>query len=124
MLELRCPRCYEADMFETGSWSFVRPFEMRNRCPKCDLNFWQEPGYYYGAMFISYGLIAFFSLAFVGITLLALDWTQPVVFSVLGLIVVVNFVYIFRVSRALWIYMNIRHDPRAIGRQQQKDLKI
>ena len=118
MLRLKCPRCYQGDMFETGSWSFVRPFEMRNRCAQCNLDFWQEPGYYYGAMFISYGLIAIFSLVFVGIGLLLLDWTQRVVFTVLGLIIAINFVYTFRVARAIWIYINVRYDPGAAARHR------
>jgi len=51
---LKCPRCHEGEMFETGSWSFVKSFDMLHRCPKCNLNYYPEPGYYYGAMFISY----------------------------------------------------------------------
>jgi endogenous inhibitor of DNA gyrase (YacG/DUF329 family) len=119
MSALKCPRCYRSDMFETGSWSFVRPFAMRNRCPVCDLNFWQEPGFYYGAMFISYGLIAFFSLAYVAIALLVFDWSQRTTFLTLGLILAINFVYVFRVSRAMWLYVNVRHDPRAAERFRQ-----
>ncbi|MEL6718022.1 MAG: DUF983 domain-containing protein, partial [Bacteroidota bacterium] len=54
LFKLKCPRCHEADLFETGSFSFQKPFEMHERCPNCNFNNFPEPGFYYGAMFMSY----------------------------------------------------------------------
>jgi len=111
---LQCPRCQEESMFETGSWSFKKSFDMRDRCSKCNLNYNPEPGYYYGAMFISYIWTAWFCLLFMGIFFWGLGFPQNTAWAMLITFMVVNFVYIFRISRLMWININVRFDPNAI----------
>ena len=98
---LKCPRCHEGETFETGSWSFVKPIDMLQRCPKCDLNYFPEPGYYYGSMFISYVWTGWFCLLFIGLFHWYLGWGQLASFSLLIAFLAVNFVYIFRISRLM-----------------------
>ncbi|MBK9337693.1 MAG: DUF983 domain-containing protein [Lewinellaceae bacterium] len=117
---LKCPRCHEGDMFETGSWSFVKPFDMLQRCSKCDLNYFPEPGYYYGAMFISYIWTGWFCLLFVALFHWMLDWGLTVAFGLLITFLVVNFGYIFRISRLMWINFNTRYDARAIEKARAR----
>jgi len=117
---LKCPRCHEGETFETGSWSFVKPFIMLPRCPKCDLNYFPEPGYYYGAMFISYILSGWFCLLFVGFFVWVLDYSQTIAFSLLSVFLVINFVYIFRISRLMWINVNVKYNPNAIEKFGKK----
>ncbi len=107
-------------MFETGSWSFVRPFDMLKRCPKCDLNYFPEPGYYYGSMFISYIWTGWFCLLFVAFFHWYMGWSQTVAFSLLGIFIVINFVYIFRISRLMWLNIHVKYDPKAIEKQTEK----
>lgn len=107
-------------MFETGSWSFVRPFDMLKRSPKCDLNYFPEPGYYYGSMFISYIWTGWFCLLFVAFFHWYMGWSQTVAFSLLGIFIVINFVYIFRISRLMWLNIHVKYDPKAIEKQTEK----
>lgn len=111
---LKCPRCHEGEMFETGSWSFVRPFDMLERCPKCDLNYFPEPGYYYGSMFISYIWMGWFCLLFMGVFFFWLGLDQNLSWAMLIAFIAVNFVYIFRISRLMWINLNVKYDPKAL----------
>ena len=120
VFHLKCPRCQEGVTFETGSWSFVKPFDMLARCPECNLNYFPEPGYYYGAMFISYIISGLFCLMFVGFLVWVLDYSQTVAFSLLSVFLVINFVYIFRISRLMWININVRYDPHAIEKFSKK----
>lgn len=117
---LKCPRCQEGDTFDTGSWSFVRPFEMKARCPQCDLDYFPEPGYYYGAMFISYIWTGWFAVLFVALFHWALKWDINIAFGLLIAFMVVNFVYIFRVSRLMWLNLNYRYDPNAVAKYGHK----
>jgi Protein of unknown function (DUF983) len=96
-------------MFETGSWKWVKPFDMLERCPVCDLNYYPEPGYYYGAMFISYIWTGWFCLLFVALFHWVLGWSQEWSFGLLGVFMGFNFVYIFRISRLMWININVRY---------------
>ncbi len=111
---LKCPRCHEGEVFETGSWSFAKSFDMRQRCPKCDLNYFPEPGYYYGAMFISYIWTGWFCLLFIALFHWWLGFSQTVAFSLLSAFIALNFVYIFRISRMIWINLFVKFDPKAI----------
>jgi hypothetical protein len=54
ILQQRCPRCRTGGIFR---YSIFRGFpKMRERCAICDLKFEREPGYFLGAMYLSYGL--------------------------------------------------------------------
>ena len=120
IFNLKCPRCHEGEMFETGSYSFVKPFDMLERCPKCDLNYFPEPGYYYGAMFISYIWTGFFCLLFMGILFFGLDLDQNLCWGLLITFMTINFVYIFRISRLMWININVKYDPNAVEKFGKK----
>ncbi len=111
---LKCPRCHEGETFETSSWSFVQPFQMLDKCPKCGLNYFPEPGYYYGAMFISYIWTGWFCLFFVALFHWVLDWGLYTAFALLIAFLAINFVYIFRISRLMWLNINVHYDPKAI----------
>jgi len=103
MFNHKCAECHQGDMFPTGSFSFNRPFEMHLRCPKCDANFYPEPGFYYGAMFISYILSIFIILGFVMILHWVFGLTLMACFGWLMVIVVIFFVWWFRFARAFWL---------------------
>ena len=45
----RCPVCLEGRMFAGG-------FRMNEQCPVCGHRFMREPGYFQGAMYVSYAL--------------------------------------------------------------------
>src|ERR1700758_1848087 len=54
ILHQLCPRCRTGKIFRS---SLYRGFpRMHERCPACDLKFHREPGYFLGAMYISYGM--------------------------------------------------------------------
>lgn len=54
MLNAKCPRCRRGDIFETSMYGFSSQ-KMYDNCPKCALKFEVEPGYFYAAMYVSYG---------------------------------------------------------------------
>ena len=117
---LRCPKCHEGKMFYTPSFSFSRPFEMKERCDVCNEDFFPEPGYYYGAMFISYIFTAFFCIGFVMIFHWVLGWSTTASFALLLGILAILFTYIFRFSRVVYISLNVYYDPDAIAKGADK----
>ena len=54
-LRAKCPRCRQGNMFTTSMYSFKQQ-KMNINCPHCNMKFEKEPGYFYVAMFVSYGL--------------------------------------------------------------------
>ena len=55
MLHAKCPRCRRGDMFEGTVYSITKN-KIRLECPRCNLFFEIEPGYFYAAMYVSYAL--------------------------------------------------------------------
>ena len=56
----RCPRCRQGRVFHTSAFS-PRFQDMHEACPRCEQHYEPEPGFYWGAMYISYA----FSVAIV-----------------------------------------------------------
>lgn len=84
---------------------------MHLRCPVCDLLFAREPGYFLGAMYISYavglGMVAVFSVAVWAITAWAL--TKDVIAAVVLFLPMAPAITLL--SRVLWIYLDQTVDP-------------
>jgi uncharacterized protein (DUF983 family) len=49
IVQQQCPRCLQGQVFATL-------FCMHGQCPVCRLPFEREPGYFTGAMYLSYGM--------------------------------------------------------------------
>ncbi len=111
MFFLKCPKCHEGDLFPTGSFSFQRPFDMYDRCPNCNFNYWPEPGYYYGAMFMSYIISGWFCIGFVLLFHWVFDFGMTASFGLLIGFLAVIFVWYFRFSRAMWLNINYKYEP-------------
>jgi uncharacterized protein (DUF983 family) len=53
LVKCKCPKCQSGDMFKTGH--YAKEFmNMYDECPHCKLRFEIEPGFFWGAMYISY----------------------------------------------------------------------
>ena len=84
---------------------------MHDRCPVCGLHFNREPGYFLGAMYISYGLALGVIVAIGAILWVVSDWnlvkiTIWAVVLFLPLAPMLTFL-----SRVLWIYLDQKLDP-------------
>lgn len=55
VIEARCPRCRRGKMFSSPMYAF-KAQKMNEHCPHCGMKFEIEPGYFYGAMYVSYAL--------------------------------------------------------------------
>ncbi len=100
---LYCPACREGTLFPSRSTFFDYSFKMNMRCPVCNENFFREPGFYYGAMFISYIFSGFFSLAFCGVLILGFGIQWEYALIALSFVLALGFGYLFKVSRSIWL---------------------
>jgi uncharacterized protein (DUF983 family) len=57
ILNFKCPHCHEGEFFKSRNpYNFKEMSATYERCPKCDRKLYIEPGFYYGAMYVSYAL--------------------------------------------------------------------
>jgi len=106
----KCPRCRKGDLF-VSPFNAKDPLNMHKKCDYCDQDFHPEPGYYYGAMFISYIWTGFLCLGIVGFCMLVLGWGVNASMAMLIFIMAVMFFFVMRVSRAMYIHLDIKYDP-------------
>ena len=55
LVHSKCPRCRRGKVFQNSMYG-LKSQKMYDQCPHCNLKFEREPGYFYVAMFVSYGL--------------------------------------------------------------------
>lgn len=107
----KCPKCHEANLFPTSTFSFSRSFEMKKQCEVCGQDFEPEPGFYYGAMFVSYIFMGFFCLGFTAFLHWVVGLSVNLSFLLLLIVIAIFFVYIFRLARSIWINIVIKYNP-------------
>lgn len=54
LTECRCPQCRKDKMFVYPAWNLLKATKMNEICSECGLKYEVEPGFFWGAMYISY----------------------------------------------------------------------
>ena len=115
----KCPRCRKGDLF-VQPFNMSEPLNMNDKCSHCSQRFQPEPGYYFGAMFISYGWTVWTILAIIGFCMLVLGWTVEASFALVIFVSAISFFFIMRVSRSMYIHMDVRYDKQHDDKQGQE----
>ena len=104
ILEQRCPRCREGRLFNEPAYRSLNFYKMKAQCEVCEQVFDPEPGFYFGAMYISYAFLVAISVS---------SWVflyvlfKPSFLTYLVVILSANVLLlplIFRYSRTLFLY--------------------
>ena len=106
----KCPKCHEGDFFKHGfTFHPTKVTELHNNCPNCNLKYMIEPSFFYGAMYVNYGItVAISIVAFLIAKLvfnLSLLQSFIVVVAALFILAPIN----LRLSRVLWINMFVSY---------------
>ncbi|MFD1469367.1 DUF983 domain-containing protein [Hymenobacter caeli] len=106
LLALRCPRCHEGHLFLHPATNLTGFTDMPAYCPVCGQSFEPEPGFYFGAMYISFGFaVGVFFAVGVALYFLAGDPDTWVYVVGVSLVTLVCTPLVFRYSRALMLYL-------------------
>jgi uncharacterized protein (DUF983 family) len=106
LLKGKCPKCETGDVFKTkGNLFLFRMPVMHENCPHCGHKFEREPGYFFGAMYVSYALTVAEAVAvFVAWELfMPGQYDYRVILLILLPQILLWFVN-FRLSRIIWMY--------------------
>src|SRR6201999_1064915 len=114
-LHAKCPKCRKGNMFANSTYS-LRGQKSFTNCPYCNFQFEIEPGYFYVAMFVSYGLnIAQMVTLAVG-TYMLTGSESPWLY--IGILLGTAFLlspFNYRYSRVIllyWLTPNLFYDPK------------
>ena len=102
----RCPRCHEGRVFRSL-------LDMNETCPACGRRFEREPGFFVGAMYVSYALAIPVYLAFVVVLRFLLrGWSDLAILALAVPIFVPTAPLLFRYSRVIWMHLDRAVDRR------------
>lgn len=88
---------------------------MPKRCTNCNQDFVIEPGFYFGAMFVSYGLTCVLLFLSLGVSLLLYGYVSRTwLYTTIGAMLFF-YTYFFRVSRVIWINIAIFFDDNILN---------
>ena len=98
-------------MFPPGTL-YTRKFaDMYPRCSCCGQDFEPEPGYYYGAMYVSFGFsTGIFLTVLFALSFFVKELTLGMVMITIAVIVIGLLPVMFRLSRAIWINIFFRYE--------------
>ena len=111
ILNYTCPRCRRSKFF-VEPFEFSNPVNMKHSCEVCQQRFEPEPGFYFGAMFISYIVSGW---AYIGIALtlvFAFGWSVEAAMGVVIAVAIITFFKLLRLSRSLWLHLMVKYDPK------------
>ena len=108
-----CPRCQQDYMYLSKNlYHPSKTLKMHEKCQHCSLKYKMEPSFFYGAMYVSYGVGVAFAVAAFVISYLFLGSSLKTAFiSIVGTLVLFMPV-IMRLSRNIWINFFFKFDPK------------
>ncbi|WP_396636810.1 DUF983 domain-containing protein [Maribacter sp. R77961] len=109
-----CPKCQQESMYVSKNpYKPGHLFRMHERCGHCNTKYKIEPSFFYGAMYVSYGVGIAFAVAVFVIAKLLIGTSLINTFIAIVATMVVFMPVIIRLSRNIWINIFMKYDPKA-----------
>ncbi len=106
-----CPVCHKGNMYvENNPYKLSKLMKMHDRCSNCGKKFKIEPSFFFGAMYVSYGVGIAISVAAFIISYLIFGLDRNYTFFIIIISLAVLFPVIVRISRNIWINLFVRYD--------------
>lgn len=106
-----CPKCHQESMYKTSNPYVLRDvLTMHSHCSHCKFRYRLEPAFFYGSMYVSYGVgVAFATASFV-ISHVLLGSTLTAAFIAIVFVLIGLGPIIMRLSRNIWINMFVNYN--------------
>ena len=107
-----CPTCHEESMYlDKNPYNVVNVYKMHENCSHCGTKYKIEPSFFYGAMYVSYGLNVAVGIAAFIISNVIFHSGLKVAFAAIIASLIVLFPFVLRWSRNIYINMFVSYDP-------------
>ena len=108
-----CPRCQNESMYlDKNPLHFSKMLKMNEKCSHCGLKYQIEPSFFYGAMYVSYGLNVALGVAAFVISYLIFNSSIKTAFIAIIISNVILFPFVLRWSRNIYINMFVSYDKK------------
>lgn len=106
-----CPKCHQAPMYmKKNPYLLSTTLKMPEHCSHCGFKYKIEPSFFYGAMYVSYGVGVAVAIAAFIVSFLIFKLGLKASFIAIVLTLVVTLPLIIRISRNIWINIFVSYD--------------
>ena len=121
ILGFKCPVCHEADFFLSHLYDLSKTGDFHANCPVCRTKFEREPGFFYGAMYVSYAIaVAMFVTVWVALAVLAPEMgALGQSLAVIG-VLLLGSPYYYALSKIIWANMFFHYDRTKASRSRSE----
>lgn len=111
IFNFKCPKCHEGDFFVGHPYSLKNTGKDTGKCNVCGCEYSPEPGFYYGAMYVSYALgVAMFVGVFLIVYLLVPEPSATLYVVAILLSMVLLGPLLYSLSKIIWANMFIHYN--------------
>ena len=106
-----CPKCHGESMYQNSNpYKLSDTLKIHDLCSQCNTKYRLEPSFFYGSMYVSYGVGIAFAITAFAISYLIFESSINAAFlSIIGTLVLFMPI-IMRVSRNIWINLFMKFD--------------
>ena len=109
-----CPKCQNESMYsDKNPLHLTKVLKMNENCSHCGLKYQIEPSFFYGAMYVSYGLNVALGIAAFIVSFVFFGASIEQSFLAIVITLIVLFPFVLRLSRNLYINMFVSYDAKA-----------
>ena len=109
-----CPKCQNESMYlDKNPLHLSKVLKMHENCSHCGLKYQIEPSFFYGAMYVSYGLNVAVGIAAFIISYVFFKSNLKIAFIGIITSLIVLFPLILRLSRNIYINMFVSYDAKS-----------
>lgn len=122
IFKFKCPQCQEGEFFISKPYDLKNVGKIHENCSECGIKYSKEPGFYYGAMYVSYALGVAQLVAV--IVLYYIIFRQIDVWPLLitmGLVLILLAPLNYALSKIIWANFFIRYKGEEAIEQHRKN---
>lgn len=109
----KCPRCHQGDFFKYKvSYQPKKVVTLHENCPNCNLKYMVEPSFFFGAMYVSYGLAVALAVAIFIICKLFIGMELLHSFIAIVIVSLILTPITLRLSRIIWINFFVSYEDK------------
>ena len=109
-----CPKCHQESLYKTKNpYVLSDVLKINDKCSKCNLTYRLEPSFFYGSMYVSYGVGIAFAMTTFLLSYLGFESSLMTAFIAIVVTMIVCGPIIMRLSRNIWINMFVGYDKEA-----------
>ena len=111
IFKLGCPRCRQGKLYKNPNpYAFKEMGTMNKSCPTCGQDFVIEPGFYFGATYVSYALNFAWIIPLFVLIYVVLDWPFETFVVTMFILLPLLMPLILRASRSAFLAMYVKYD--------------